>query len=162
MSTAGNGKSPATLIVGMILLALGLGLIGKSAYDIFRGASTDSWPSVKGTVQTSKVKRIDRVGKPDRFETDIRYTYEVDGQTYRGSRVNFGERLGTWVEVAPVVERYSRGSEVDVYYQPGAPEEAVLETVMSVNVFALLFSPFIVAFGFYLVRTGFKQLRGSS
>jgi hypothetical protein len=162
MSTDENRKSPATLIVGLIVLAIGLGLVWINAYDIYRGAASKSWPSVKGTVQSSKVKRIDRAGKPDRFETNIRYTYQVDGRTYSSSRIKFGERMSTRMEVEPVVAKYPRGTEVDVFYKPGAPEEAVLETVMSLNVFALLFSPLILLFGLYLLRSGFKHWRGSS
>lgn len=162
MSTDATRKSPATLIAGMIILAVGIGLTGINAYDIYRGAASNSWPSVKGTVQSSKVKRINRARKSDRFETDIRYTYQVDGRTYSGTRIKFGERMSTRMEAESAFARYPRGSEVDVFYKPGAPGEAVLETVMSFNVSAILFSPLILLLGLYLLRSGFKQWRGAS
>lgn len=149
-------------MVGIVIFLIGLGLVGKIAYDIYRGGSSGSWPSVKGTVQSSKVKRIDRVGKPHRFETDIRYSYEVDGKSYSGSRIKFGERRGLRQDIEPIVAKYPRGSEVDVFYKPNAPEEAVLETVMSFNVLKIFSSPLFLLFGLYLSRSGLNQLRATT
>ncbi len=148
-----------SLIGGLIILVIGLGLIAYNGYNIYRSSISGSWPSVKGTVQSSSVKRINRAKKSDRYQVNIVYKYEVEGKSYNGSRVRFGEQPDTSMEADSIVAKYPVKSEVTVYYQPGNPEEAVLETSISINFITLLLAPLIVLFGLYLLYSSLKQLR---
>ena len=164
MSIDRKKKTPAALIAGIIISAVGVGLIGIIAYDIYGVSISKSWPSVTGAVQSSQVHQVTRKKKYHRYEANIRYTYEVEGKSYRGSRIDFSTSISylSRSEAQAIVAKYPSGREVRVFYKRDDPEEAVLESVIRFNGSTLLFSPFILLLGLYLLRSGFKELRDVS
>jgi hypothetical protein len=126
------------LIVLMLPFIFGIGMMDVSLVgDIIHQAATALHPSVMGTLTHSEV-------------TDgnlrVQYTYEVDGRAYRGYRyraysINYdnSKALEGLRGLLPPV-----GSPVEVFYQPGAPQESVLvKGVDRVEFLMLLFiTPF--------------------
>ncbi len=112
----------AVLFSAVILLALAAKLV-----EVYRARN---WLTTTGTVTESKVQARKRqtMDEGTRFESEPRvtYEYEVGGKRYRASRISFGEHIGG-ADVMPTLARYAVGNEVQVYYNPTNPEEAILE-----------------------------------
>ncbi len=121
--------------------------------------SSQHWPQAEGIVTLSSVIRKQfQEYDGDLFiltEVYLRYEYEVEGQTYTSTRVNA-------VDIPPypeeLVEGYSKGSSVTVYYHPRHPSRSLLEPgfVWSLKMFNV-FSFLSLAAGVYLIVLGIKE-----
>jgi hypothetical protein len=101
-----------------------------------------NWPTVSGTIISSKVDTIDRMeintlpnrkGMVSRFVylPAVAYNYTVKGKKYRSSKVFLwmdAEDYHKPETAQKIVDRYPVGKEVTVYYKPDNIEEAILET----------------------------------
>ncbi len=89
--------------------------------------ASESWPSTPGTVLSSKV--VKQGGRGSHFyEVLATYDYEVAGLVHHGNRIGF-YREGNFEDASDAnafVAHYKPGARVDVYYDPGAPDDAVL------------------------------------
>src|SRR5437867_10319975 len=88
--------------------------------------ASGGWPSVNGTVVSSDI--IEERGRHDYYTVRAQYDYEVGGVVRHGNRVAFYGN-GNFDHAADAhawIARYPRGAQVDVYYDPNKPEEAVL------------------------------------
>ncbi len=85
----------------------------------------EGWPTVQGRVSESKVLRTCHQGKP--YVPMVIYSYEYQGQGYRGSRITFNDpgcvRDG---QAQKIVSPYPRGAVVTVWVNPNAPSESAL------------------------------------
>jgi len=113
-------------ILGIVVLGFAL----RAARGWRQVGGSRHWPSTTGRVLAASVEASRRVGRSGvSFYPAVMYEYYVDGQRYVGNRISFGTRMGTgvrsWVESQ--VERYPAGSEVEVFYNPTNPADAVLE-----------------------------------
>ncbi len=122
-------------LVFIIFNSLGVLLI-YTAYNHFTtaAASTD-WPTVPGTIDSAKVveekvkhsTRGSREPAPFVYYAEIKYRYSVDGQDYNGDRLTVEDFATNDRERAEqIAMQYQAGQEVTVYYNPAAPNEAVL------------------------------------
>ena len=119
------------------LLMLAVFLLGASAVWYYAFClkqlvqKSFSWPSTKGKILRSKVAE----GGKNSFGTKvakIKYTYNVVGRSYTSNRICIGGDLYnslTPEKAYDRAQRYSEGSEVDVYYNPYNPKQAVLERI---------------------------------
>jgi hypothetical protein len=111
--------------IGIAVLAFGLIVLGWGIFEVRAGLASERWPSVIGHITESNVVDI-----PQRYGTQptpiIRYEYEAVGGRYVGKRVSF--RM-----MAPpsLVDQYSFGSTVTVYYDPADPGNSVLQPSMN-------------------------------
>jgi len=95
----------------------------KNQADASRAAA-QSWPGAPGVIVYSQVQ-VHSGGESTSVVPVIRYSYEVNGQTYQGNCIRAGDkkmriqRGGS----APydTVERYPVGSNVTVFYDPADP-----------------------------------------
>ena len=116
------------------------------------------WPSARGKVVVSEVREIDTTdddGKTDTsYSPRIEYEYTVGSETHRGSRIQFG---GPWggseVGALSYVERYPLCAEVEVAYDPAAPERCTLEreTPRSSFVGIAVLTAFLLGLGALLI-----------
>lgn len=135
-----------------VLVGTGVFVYGWIVLD--RAGKSPDWPTANATVVYSVYS--------DGY--DVRYTYKVNGRTFRGNHVGFGEKKLTFDsdDQRQVVRRYPKGKVVEVYYDPGNPEVSVLEpgirrgTYMFPGV-GLLVSLF--AIGFLLLHRRFRPRR---
>jgi hypothetical protein len=106
--------------------------------------ASKSWPSVRGTVVSSKIEEHWRHsgGKHGRYRTvydaKVRYSYPVNGFSYSSNRIFFGDRRGSRQDAQKIVDRYSPNTQVLVYYNPAKPNAAVLEQRKENGIFAFL------------------------
>ncbi|GIV78971.1 MAG: hypothetical protein KatS3mg050_3365 [Litorilinea sp.] len=124
------GTAALSLAISAALLAFGFVFLQKA------NASRD-WPAVTGRVQNVRVTwnlSNSQGSMPDReYFFEVHYTYAVEGQTYTGKRFSLGHgsnaagRTYDSEEAArAAAAAYTAGSAITVYYDPAAPEEAVL------------------------------------
>ncbi len=120
-----------------LLVATGVGTLAGGLYLRFRTAASRNWPSVRGTVVVNRVRAEvhprEQGGPPlTRYYPEVEYEYTVAGRSYRSKRIRFGGLPFVYSTDRAEIEawftaHYPEGSEVEVYYNPLRPEEAVLE-----------------------------------
>ena len=117
---------PITAFVcGLIAVFVGYSFAYYFGTDTIEMAKkSKSWPAVEGVIESSRIANSDGM-----YSTDIRYSYIVNGQTYRSSNVWFGGdiRSSNSKPATETVDRYPSGKRVSVHYDPLHPEIAVLE-----------------------------------
>lgn len=126
---------------------------GFLGYGFINQLRAQNFPQVTGYITHSAIT-TDHSGHSTTYGADIRYHYEVNGQSFEGNRYRYAE--GSDSDSAPAgkaVARFSEGSEVSVFYNPQNPADAVLSPGLdSQNFMMLLFmTPFnAVMLGFWL------------
>jgi len=130
MATRQSG--PITgLVIGGLLLVGGFLLayrIGKPIRD--RAVASVAWPTAEGRITGSRVERVKNGGDGKAtYTADITYDYALDGRTFEGDRVWFGDDYSASDTSAfrAAVDRYPVGQAVQVHYDPAEPAESVLE-----------------------------------
>ena len=146
------------LFAGLLLVARGMYLVGR---DAVRVAQSPAWPSVPG--------RVGWHADPDVRPTlgyypdlaIVAYEYRVDGRAFTGQRIDF-HRRSKWNQgdVRQFLEPVLRDPRVTVYYDPTAPEVAVLRPGGS-NTANLSFLLLQTAFGALLAFVWFRGWRKS-
>lgn len=88
------------------------------------------WVKTAGRITKSQVRAIKRTDSDgaSNFENEplVAYEYTVNGKEYRGTRINFAERIGG-ADVGATLARYPVNQVVTVFYNPNNPKQAVLE-----------------------------------
>jgi hypothetical protein len=112
-------------LYSLILVVTAIGGLGISLWG-WRIMQTSrrvaQWPTVTGQIALSELNGSDNDLLPD-----IRYRYQVDGQSY-DSRFEFPSGTHPLPEFnRRYVEKYPRGAEVTVYYNPQQPADSTLE-----------------------------------
>ena len=122
--------------VRRILVTLAIGGVGAyvayvGAGDLYTGVRSDAWPTVVGTVLEAELVRVPGRGRVSAsYKAHVLYGYEVGRQRYTGDRISFGRlAVGSGRDDAEVLlQRYRRGSVVQVHYDPARQNESALET----------------------------------
>ena len=78
--------------VGFALCALACGLILAGRLSIRRAAESEAWPAAAGVVIESTVA-AKREGR-QLYRPVVRYRYEVGGERYEGSRIQWAASTG--------------------------------------------------------------------
>lgn len=143
----------ATILV--FLFAAGAAAVFlRSVWDLLGALESRSWPSAPGTVTLSRLDE-QRDGEETLYRAKISYRFTVDGRELIGNRAYFGDSAQTtWSLFSRnLVARYLPGATVTVYYDPAAPDEAVLEPGISGALVALLlFEILFLAVGLWVLR----------
>ncbi|MGJ8656430.1 MAG: DUF3592 domain-containing protein [Akkermansiaceae bacterium] len=118
------------IFLGVFLMA-GLAMLGFGISNMITAKESESWPSVKGVVLTSKVS-VNSDSDGTTYGADVTYKYVVDKQRYEGDRVAFGEvSTSSRNRAQKIVKRYRKGKKVAIFYDPNEPEVSVLEKGVS-------------------------------
>lgn len=149
------------------LFFLVLGIVGIAWLSGQKKLSEESlhWPMAKGTVLESEVHRYTSSGEVSPSKVHhvprIVYQFERGGSRYESDqRSIMGEDYDS-DEAQRIVDAYPVGSSITVYFQPGNPEESVLQRGYSeeqsrigtlVLVAFLLFSGVAIVCGIRLLR----------
>lgn len=117
---------------GLLFVVVGaaFAFIGYHAYQL--GTQSKDWPVAKGSVIQSEIRESRRTsGSGSNRRTvvehlpEVVYNYNVEGQSYRSSRITFG--AVNKLNARKTVARYPKGKRIDVFYDPQKPDQAVLE-----------------------------------
>ena len=129
-----NSNSIFGLMIGG-LVSLGLG--GLGIYLLFsslrskRAAEESlSWPFVVGIVSDAHIK-IDGDQERGKFKyyPKVIYAYDVDAKIYDGNKISFGQgpSFSSQQKAEDYLATYKPDAEVNVYYNPKRPSQAVLQ-----------------------------------
>lgn len=130
----GNPRlTPGTIFLGV--MGLFAAAFGNALRQ--RGAATFHWLRVDGTIVSSSVDTVKmRLSfNPAHFwrtrmlyRSRARYAYKVAGVTYESDRTSFGAQSYASFQLFAKwgADRFIAGQPVDVFYDPDAPEQAVL------------------------------------
>jgi len=119
--------APAAIlaVLGLVVLRIGFVLRGQVA-------ASRRWFRTAGRIVSSghEEVRLASRGRTHRaFRPQVVYRYEAGGQIYAGERVAFGATVvstaASWL--GDTAARYPEGAEVEVFYNPLEPSDAVLE-----------------------------------
>ena len=125
----GMGCCGWVIFTGIFML-VGLGL-SYWGWTIYRDAQvSQSWPSVSGEILSSSVG-VHSDDDGTSYSADVAYTYVVNDQMHSNDNVNFGQLNSSRRYAQNIVDRYSPGMVVDVYYDPADATRSVLEPGVS-------------------------------
>jgi hypothetical protein len=93
----------------------------------------------------------------------VRYAYTVQGQEYEGAQDDLTYVSNAQDAALAIVARYPVGAAVPVYYDPQAPQRALIDRGIRPHhlvslLFASLFPPLLVAGGLLAILTGLAML----
>jgi len=112
----GNKWTAEIVCIAFVLGGAWLSIYGL--VELNRAGKSPDWPSVTGKVVS--------MASGSGSSYDLMYTYEIDGQTFKGNQVSFS-RLLTKDDTRRVLREYPEGKTVDVCYDPANPKISVLE-----------------------------------
>lgn len=124
----------APILIGLVFLGIGLFFIYRF-YDFLQQAKASTyWPSVWGKVVQSELERVRHASgrkshsSVNKYKVHIRYSYTL-GETYTGDNVAFGLQglAHPYAKAKALSDLYPVGREVEVFYDPSAPQASVLE-----------------------------------
>jgi hypothetical protein len=94
--------------------------------------ASPGWPDVEGTITQADVKRD--IDDPQNEVThvawrlEVRYDYQVEGQTFHGDRVRaLPDRYYSEESARAALMAYPIGAKARVYYNPAKPDSSVLK-----------------------------------
>jgi hypothetical protein len=132
-----NEKSNAIILI-IVLLIFGLVLGGFGLYRYNLASESASWPSVQGKITYAHAESR-KVKTGHQYLPAVKYSYRVDGKSYRGTRITASDPYQkTLTGAKDILKRYPVGGEVSVYYKPTDPGISLLEAGMLKNVYPLL------------------------
>lgn len=160
--------SQLRLLLGtaVLLLVIGGALLAFGFFFVQEANASRNWPAVTGRIQNVRVTwglSNSQEAMPDReYYFEVQYAYEVDGQTYSGDRYSLGDgsnaagRTYNSEDEAheAAAAAYTAGSDITVYYDPAAPEMAVIQPGASFGTYA----PLLLGIFFLLGGVAFWRL----
>ncbi|HVF72946.1 MAG TPA: DUF3592 domain-containing protein [Chthoniobacterales bacterium] len=145
------GVTGVFALVGGLFLFLGLRSLSAAR-------ASQLWPSTPGKITSSQLMAGGTRSKPW-YKPQVTYTFAVNGQAYTGENVFFGNaRSNSSGKPQAVVDRYREGAEVEVFYNPHQPQQAVLErrTGPSNTIFLIL-GPLLLILAAFVAIMGLMQ-----
>ncbi len=129
---------PAGLIflsgsIAMILWACGAIFEHVEAKQIFKETTGQIVATGAQEVRVYRTRSNHHTGGrshrgPTYQDLDLLYEYKVDGNSYTGGLLDFGENIRpTKWSVDVVLNKYPKGANVPVYYDPADPRRAILQ-----------------------------------
>jgi len=119
-------------IFPLIFVVAGLIVAFVGVRGLVKAKASVDWPSSLGKIVSSSLESHRSTGNNGRSSTtyhaDILYEFSVEGTTFNGTRVAYGD-YGTSnpSRARRIVNRYPKEKSVTVYYMPENPEECLLE-----------------------------------
>jgi len=141
------------VFLALLTLALPLFLYGTFyvARGILRGLRSSTWRETPGVILLSKLEQYYRGKDLAKELLMLSYHYTVDGEVRQGNRVSFHSFAWFFGNLKKLEAKYPQDREVTVYYDPLAPENAVLEKGMARMDIVLLCALALIDAGILLI-----------
>lgn len=116
------------LAMGASLFVGGVAVAVYGIYVMTRASASNDWPSVEGTINRSEIdKNRDSDGGGYTYHARVSYRYFVDNVEYRSKRIRFGHvSTSDPHDARHYTNQFPEGEIVRIYYDPIAPNEAIL------------------------------------
>ncbi|MBK1834783.1 DUF3592 domain-containing protein [Roseibacillus ishigakijimensis] len=110
-----------------LFLVIGAGMLFFGVKGVIRATESVDWLSTNGEIIHSEIE-VDSDSEGTSYGADIRYRYQVKDLELEGDRVTFGDYSSSSRERAnTIVRRHPVGAQVEVFFDPAEPSQAVLE-----------------------------------
>lgn len=101
-----------------------LGVVGWKTYQSAK--VTETWPTATGVMTRVQLRDAGVRGGYRRYEPDVAYVYQVNGQRFEGTKVRRQDPyLREW-QAKDWLKGLAVGQRRDVYYNPADPSDALL------------------------------------
>lgn len=121
-----------TALFSLIFILVGAGLSWWGWTILQNARSSASWPSVQGQITSSLVDYSTDAEGGDSYSPQVAYAYAVNGRSYEGQTIKFGENsYSSKRKAQAILDRYPNGQRIAVFYDPTQPDKAVLEPGVS-------------------------------
>jgi hypothetical protein len=131
-----SGMAMALTLFSVIFVAIGVAMLIPGGIRLWHGRESQNWPVAPGTVIYGSLDRSDSarrdsdgdIERSTTYGARLIYSYEVGGKKYFSNNRRFGALAGAdrdWAE--EIMERYTVGAPVQVWYSPSDPQLAVTE-----------------------------------
>jgi hypothetical protein len=117
----------AKLITGLMVV-IGLAATGAGAWTMIKGIQTNSWPTTFGTVRSSELSSSQGDHGHMFYSAHVTYTYQIGKTSFTGKKISVAQIASSSNYAREILGRYPVGKKVLVFYSPGDPSEAVLQT----------------------------------
>ncbi|MBU2611188.1 MAG: DUF3592 domain-containing protein [Chloroflexi bacterium] len=123
----------------------------KSFKDRKKAEASQGWPTTQGRIIEARVSEstsTDSDGdERTSYSPKVEYTYNVAGQEYKGDKITFGftQGYGRYAKAQAALASYPLGAQVNVYYDPANPADAVLERKAGGNTLAMVLGIILLA-----------------
>ena len=159
----------ALLILGSGICALFLGLralwgmLAALSQAIGVRLAARRWPAAPGIIIGAEVRVTPRSGEEPFYDAVVRYAYTVQGQEYEGAQDDLTYVSNAQDAALAIVARYPVGASVSVYYDPQAPQRALIDRSIRPHhlvglLLASLLFPLLTAGGLLAILTGLAIL----
>ena len=146
------------MVGGIVCIVIGLGIMAAMVAGIIKKRKAANWPRTPATILKSEVilKEFGGGGQSrHKYSPVVEYSYEVDGEVYESRNISgFNESDGYSDETTAqrIADRYPEGETRKVWYNPNAPEEALLDARVSAADFLWFLMPIgFIAIGFAMI-----------
>jgi hypothetical protein len=141
-----------------IILVVALLALCKGGMQLFNVYQTYQWSSTEGVITSSSLGGSTG-GKP-LYWPQIKYRFYISGREYASNRYSIAETF-SYAKQRPyeIVEKHQVGSKTQVFYNPKAPSEAVIERFPWESPIPLFVGIVLFIFGLYIWPRLTRQLR---
>ena len=111
-----------------IIFFVGLSFINQVKEDLYYAYQSSSWAQIQGVVIESVLRtKPPEKDQPQTFVPDVVYRYELSDKKYKNNRISFERTFKDKALAKGFVDRYPKGKQVTVFYNPGNPAQSILE-----------------------------------
>ncbi len=143
-----------------LIVMLALLLIGKGGMQLFKVHQTYKWASTEGIITSSSLG-CSPGGKP-LYRAQIRYRYSVSGKEFESSHYSIADTFSyTKQRPCEILEEHLVGSQTQVFYNPEAPSEAVIDRFPWESPLPFLVGIILFIFAVYIFPRLTRQLSPS-
>ena len=147
-----SSKKPVITVFAIFLLLLSAWLT-YSIISFTNAIQTKSWPSVKGIVKSTDVKKVSSKGT-SQYSPVIDYSYRIGNEEYFSNKYSSSTARGSSQWAKELIGKHPVNSPISVYYDPKDPKNSVLvQGLQSDNYWMLSLS----LFSFVMVLLAFVQ-----
>jgi hypothetical protein len=138
-------------------ILFGIGVMVQFIPVVKASKKAENWCETSGKITRAGIKSKFHTGSKQThiiYDPDIVYEYDVDGSLYYGSRLAFDQ-----AKTQAKVGLYQAGDSVTVFYDPDAPENAILERDLPPNTdLKLIFTLLLILGNIFLYAVGLEYL----
>lgn len=144
-----RGRGFPINIFGIVSGLAGIFSLGWGVHILTGTIATQSWPSTEGVIVHSEYyeryhtgSALNDTSPSTDYAAKIHYSYKVNGTRYLSKRMHLGEPYLQDVNddsnVKTYLKRYPVGQNIEVFYNPSDPSEAVLERHVDFRAWCML------------------------
>lgn len=159
---AAENEQSDPLAVSLTIMLAGIGLVVWRIWKSRRIKAISSWPETAGSIVDHDISKVDISDADDhgadyRFDPVVKYTYNVEGKVFHGSKIGINTPRFTMGSKAEqyLLEKYPIGKEISVFYNPSKPADAVIDRgAAAKSSMSSAKNIFVVAIGVLLFMVG--------